>query len=126
VTDTTSAIASAVLAALAITAAAPSTSRPADSGVTGVVRAAPACAPPLHGGCSERPRRTSVEVRRAADGSRVTTARPGPLGVFRVRLAPGRYVLRVLAGSDLLAARPVRVRAHAFTFVVIAPAGRIA
>jgi hypothetical protein len=124
VADTASAITSLVLAAFAIAAGAPSTAHPPDSGVTGVVRSAPTCAPPLHGGCPMRSLRIGIEVRRASDGAQVTTARPGPLGVFRVRLAPGRYVLRAVAGTKLVAAHTVRVRAHAFTFVVIAPAAR--
>jgi hypothetical protein len=117
----------AALAGLAVAAAVPSMARPADSGVTGVVRGQAACMPPPQVRCQARPLRTRIEVLRASDGARVATARPSPLGVLRVRLTPGRYVLRVLsprAGTKLMATRPVRVRPHAFTFMVIAASGR--
>jgi hypothetical protein len=116
----------AAVAALVVAAAA-STARPADSGVTGVVRCRAACMPPPQVRAKALRPRTRIEVLRASDGLHVATARPSPLGVFRVRLTPGRYVLRVQSPRtrmSVLATRPIRVRPHAFTFVVIAASGR--
>jgi hypothetical protein len=117
----------AAVAGLVVAAAVPSTARSADSGVTGVVRCQAACMPPPQVRSQARRLRARIDVLRASDGLHVATARPSPLGVFRVRLSPGRYVLRALSpppGTSVLATGPVRVRPHAFTFVVIAASGR--
>jgi hypothetical protein len=102
---------------------------PPDSGITGIVRAAPRCLPPPGPKCTTRARSLTIAVYRVTDGARVATVRPRPLGVFRIRLAPGRYLLRLDtppgAGTALPATRQVRVRPHAFTFVVLAPNSRI-
>jgi hypothetical protein len=102
---------------------------PPDSGITGIVRAAPRCLPPPAPKCTTRARKLTIAVFRVADGARVATVRPRTLGAFRVRLAPGRYLVRLDtppgAGAALPATRQVRVRPHAFTFVVLVPSGPI-
>lgn len=98
-----------------------------DSGITGSVVAGPVCPVariPPQPGCGPRPLAATLRIRRIAAATREFEVRSGVNGHFRVRLAPGRYVVRGLAHGASGLPRPpaplrVQVRAHRFTAVTI-------
>jgi hypothetical protein len=116
-----------VLALVALPAAAAGSDRAVpDSGVYGLVRAEGVCSAPIDPKCLARA--PSIEVRRPGEEVVIADVRPGPLGRFRVRLRPGRYVLVLRAAGAaraMIARRVVRVNPHKFTFVVLGRESRI-
>lgn len=115
-----------VVAALALagTLAACGGEAPADSGVEGMVLLGPQC-PVVQEGvpCPDKPFAAEIRVVEAGSGDLVATVRSSADGRFRVRLAPGDYVLEPVSPgeSGLPFGKPVdvTVRAHSFTQVSV-------
>ncbi len=97
-----------------------------DSGIAGKVVAGPTCPVervPPDPRCEPRPLSARLEVRLAGSAGAWRTVRSASNGRFRVKLAPGAYVVRPLSVGRALPRPPaplhVRVRAGHFTFVRI-------
>jgi hypothetical protein len=92
-----------------------------DSGISGRVVLAPTCPVQRVGQRCERGYQTTVAVYTAARHRLVRTFRSRPDGRFRVRLPPGRYILRgTHAGPPRSAPVTVTVHHHTFTTLTIA------
>jgi hypothetical protein len=113
----------AVLSTVAIVAtqATASAATPLDSGVRGKVLYGPTCPVERPDDRCIRPYEATLRILRQATHRLVATVRSAEDGRFRVRLAPGRYVIVPVSGRPYPQAsrRPVRVRRHEFTRVTI-------
>jgi hypothetical protein len=113
---------------VAVGACGAASGRVPDSGISGRVVAGPTCpverVPPLPG-CAPRPLAVTLRFRRLVGGTaRGTTIRSGADGRFRVRLAPGTYLVLPLPRAGSPFPRPPGeaveiVHPHRFTFVTI-------
>ncbi|HWF73319.1 MAG TPA: hypothetical protein VG186_08240 [Solirubrobacteraceae bacterium] len=113
--------------ALAMGACAATSGAALTSGIDGRLVAGPTCpvetiSPQPR--CAPRPLAASLIVRRAGAGAPAVTVRSSATGRFRVRLAPGSYVVeaQAKAGSPFPrppAPRTVRVHARSFTSITI-------
>jgi hypothetical protein len=92
-----------------------------DSGVRGKVLYGPTCPVERPGERCVRPYEAALRIRRQTTHELVATVRSGKDGRFRVRLAPGRYVIVPVSGHPYPQASPRRVgvRRHRFTRVTI-------
>ena len=112
-----------IVVAVALVACEAGVAAPAHSGIRGRVVIGPMC-PVVQEGvpCPDKPLAATIRVRKAG-GRVVATAHSGEEGRFRVRLAPGRYVLEPVspnAGVPPYAAPlTVRVRSHRFTEITV-------
>ena len=102
-------------------AGAPRTSPP-NSGIRGIVLYGPTCPVERPGHTCERPYAASLTFHRAALRGATAHARSGTDGRFSVRLAPGRWLVKVNAGASpypRVSSRMVSVTARHFTSVRI-------
>jgi hypothetical protein len=109
------------VAMLATTQATSPGAAPLDSGVRGKVLYGPTCPVERPGERCVRPYEATLRIRQRATHKLVATVRSADDGRFRVRLAPGRYVIVPVSGRPYPQASPqrVRVRRHEFTRVTI-------
>jgi hypothetical protein len=92
-----------------------------DSGVRGKVLYGPTCPVERQGEQCVRPYDATLHIRRLLTHRLVATVRSGDDGHFRVRLAPGRYVIEPVSKKPYPHAAPltVVVKRHRFTRVTI-------
>jgi hypothetical protein len=72
-----------------------------DSGVQGEVRIGPVTPVERPGVPNDAPYAATLRIARASDGKVVAETKSGADGVYRVALAPGRYVLQPVNGEPL-------------------------
>jgi hypothetical protein len=92
-----------------------------NSGLNGHVLYGPTCPVQRVGQSCERPYQATIRILREPARKLTTTARSGTDGTFRVRLAPGRYLLEPQSGRPFPTSRPqtVTVHPHRYTSVTI-------
>ncbi len=96
--------------------------RPPNSGIRGIVLYGPTCPVERPGNTCERPYVANLSFQRAALRGATAHARSGTDGRFSVRLAAGRWLVKVNAGASLYpraSSRVVSVTARHFTNVTI-------
>ena len=112
---------------LGLVACGAASGRVPDSGIAGRVVAAPTCPVemiPPQPQCAPRPLAASLLIHRAGSGSPGTRVQSGADGRFRVRLAPGTYVVLALPRPGSPFPRPpapetVTVHPHRFHFLIV-------
>jgi hypothetical protein len=82
------------------------------SGLSGHVLYGPTCPVQRIGQRCERPYRATIRVLREPTRTLAATTRSATDGTFRVRLAPGRYLLEPQSGRPFPTSRPQTVTAH--------------
>jgi hypothetical protein len=92
-----------------------------DSGIHGKVLIGPTCPVERQGERCIRPYKATLRIRARRSHRLVATVRSGDDGAFRVRLAPGPYVVEPVSGKPYPRAAPVRVRVppHVYARVTI-------
>lgn len=112
---------------LALGACGAATARTPKSGLAGRVVAGPTCpveTVPPQPRCAPRPLAASLRIRRSGSNAPATSVHSAADGRFRVRLAPGSYVVQALPKAGSPFPRPpgpldVKVKAGRFTHITI-------